>query len=55
MRTATRLLSMVMIVIGVAIIARTAAEGGGPLAFGLLVGALFVAAGAGRLYAERQR
>ena len=53
MRAATRVLSLAMLVIGLAIIVRTAAAGGGPLAFGLLVGLLFVAAGAGRLYAER--
>jgi hypothetical protein len=51
---ATRVLSAAMVVIGVAIVARTLAEGGGALAFGLLVGVLFVAAGAGRLYVERR-
>ena len=51
----TYVLSTLMIVIGVAIVVRTLAEGGGALAIGLLVGVLFVAAGAGRLYAERQR
>jgi hypothetical protein len=55
MRPATMLLSALMIVIGVAIVVRTAVEGGGPAAFGILVGLLFVAAGAGRLYAERRR
>jgi hypothetical protein len=50
----TRVLSTLMILIGVAIIVRTLAEGGGPLALGLLLGVLFVAAGAGRLYAERR-
>jgi hypothetical protein len=55
MRTATQLLSGAMVLIGVAIIVRTMAAGGGALAFGLLVGLLFVAAGAGRLYAERNR
>jgi len=54
-RHATRILSLVMLLIGLAIIVRTAAAGGGPLAFGLLIGLLFVAAGAGRLYAERDR
>jgi hypothetical protein len=54
-RQATYVLSGLMIVIGVAIVARTLAAGGGPVAFGLVVGALFVAAGAGRLYAERRR
>ena len=51
----TYVLSSLMIVIGVAIVVRTLAEGGGALAIGLVVGVLFVAAGAGRLYAERQR
>jgi hypothetical protein len=51
---ATRVLSALMIVIGIAMIVRTVAEGGGAVAFGLLLGILFVAAGAGRLYAERR-
>jgi hypothetical protein len=50
----TRVLSALMMVIGVAIIVRTVAAGGGPVALGLLLGLLFVAAGAGRLYAERR-
>jgi len=54
-RGATRVLSVLMIVIGVAILVSTIARGGGPLAVGLLLGVLFVAAGAGRLYVERQR
>jgi hypothetical protein len=53
--TATQILSGAMLVIGVAIIVRTFAAGGGALALGLLVGLLFVAAGAGRLYVERHR
>jgi hypothetical protein len=51
---ATRVLSALMIVIGVAMIVRTVAAGGGAIALGLLLGVLFVAAGAGRLYAERR-
>ena len=51
----TRVLSGLMVVIGVAILARTLAAGGGALAIGLLMGVLFIAAGAGRLYAERRR
>jgi hypothetical protein len=51
---ATLVLSAAMVVIGVAILVRTLAAGGGPLALGLLVGVLFIAAGAGRLYAERR-
>ena len=50
----TRVLSALMVVIGVAIIVRTVAAGGGPVALGVLLGLLFVAAGAGRLYAERR-
>jgi hypothetical protein len=53
--TATQVLSAAMVVIGVAILARTVAAGGGALAIGLLMGVLFIAAGAGRLYAERRR
>ena len=55
MSAATRVLSGLMVLIGLAIIARTVAAGGGAVALGLLLGVLFVAAGAGRLYAERRR
>jgi hypothetical protein len=54
MRGVTLVLSSAMVVIGLAIIVRTFAEGGG-IAFGLLVGLLFMAAGCGRLYLERHR
>ena len=52
-RTSTRLMSAVMVVLGVAMIATTLARGGGPLALGILLGLLFVLAGAGRLYLTR--
>ncbi len=55
MRGPTLVLSGLMIVIGVAMIVRTLVAGGGPIALGLLLGLLFVAAGAGRMYVERQR
>ena len=55
MSAATRVLSTLMVVIGIAIVIRTVAGGGGAVAFGILIGLLFVAAGAGRLYAERRR
>ena len=55
MRAITRLTSGLMILLGVAIIVRTIAAGGGPIALGILVGIMFVAAGAGRLYVERGR
>jgi hypothetical protein len=55
MSPATVVLSSVMVLLGLAIIVRTIAAGGGPLATGLVLGLLFVAAGAGRLWAERRR
>ena len=54
-RGATLVLSAVMIVLGVAILVSTLARGGGPLAVGVLLGVLFVLAGAGRMYVERAR
>jgi hypothetical protein len=54
-RGATIVLSAVMILLGVAILVSTIARGGGPLALGILLGVLFVLAGAGRLYVERGR
>jgi hypothetical protein len=53
--SATHVLSGLMVLIGVAIVVRTLAEGGGPAAIGLLLGVLLVAAGVGRLYVERRR
>jgi hypothetical protein len=46
----TTLMSILMIVIGVALLVRTAVAGGGALATGVVLGLLFVLAGAGRLY-----
>ena len=54
MSGATQVLSALMVVIGLAMIVRTLAGGGGTVALGLLLGVLFVAAGAGRLWAERR-
>jgi len=51
----TTVLSVLMIGLGVAMIAVTLSRGGGPAAFGILVGLLFVAAGGGRLWAQRRR
>jgi hypothetical protein len=51
----TLVLSGLMVVLGVAMLLRTIAAGGGPLATGILFGVLFVAAGAGRLWVERRR
>ena len=49
-RRATMALSAAMVLIGLAILVQTFAAGGGPLALGTVLGVLFVAAGAGRLY-----
>ena len=48
------ILSGVLVLLGIAIIVRTLAAGGGPLAFGLLIGLLFIAAGVGRIFVERR-
>ena len=48
-------MSALLVLIGLAIIVRTVAAGGGPLAFGILLGVLFIAAGAIRLLLERRR
>ncbi len=50
--SSTRVLSIVMIVIGIALIARTLAAGGGTLATGIVLGVLFVLAGLARLYLQ---
>jgi uncharacterized membrane protein HdeD (DUF308 family) len=51
-RSTTLVFGVVAIALGIALVARTAADGGG---VGLLVGALFVAVGAGRIYLLRRR
>jgi hypothetical protein len=50
--SSTRILSIVMIVIGIALIARTLVAGGGALATGIVLGVLFVFAGLARLYLQ---
>jgi len=51
----TRVLSLLMVVIGVVLIVRTLSLGGGALAIGIIFGLLFVAAGAARLYLDLKR
>ena len=53
-RATTPIFSVALILIGIALVVRTLAAGGGALAVGLLLGVLFVAAGAGRLYVSRK-
>ncbi len=43
----------VMMVLGVAILARALTSGAGPLSYGVLLGVLFVLAGAGRFWIAR--
>ena len=49
-RDATAALSATMVAIGIAIVIRTISAGGGATSVGILLGILFVAAGAGRLW-----
>jgi hypothetical protein len=53
-RTGTTVMSALMVVIGIAMVASTLARGGGPIAIGVLLGVLFLLAGAGRLYVGRR-
>jgi hypothetical protein len=52
-RTATRVLSSIMVVLGVVMVVLTIARGGGVASLGLILGILFVAAGLLRLRLER--
>jgi drug/metabolite transporter (DMT)-like permease len=51
-RSYTRLMSVILIVLGIVLVIRTISAGGGPAAAGVLLGVLFVFAGAGRLYLQ---
>lgn len=51
-RSAVQLLAIVMVGLGVTMLAITLVRGGG---VGVLLGVLFIAAGAGRLYLVRRR
>jgi len=54
-RSGTVLLSMAMLVIGVALIVQTVVGSGSAAPVRLVMGVLFVAAGAGRLWLESRR
>lgn len=47
-------MSVAMALLGAAMIVRTLAAGGGPIAIGVVLGALLMGAGAGRLYLQRR-
>jgi hypothetical protein len=51
--TSQRALSLLLCVVGVAMVVSTLARGGGPLALGVVVGVLFTALGAARLWLAR--
>jgi hypothetical protein len=53
-RRSVNVLSLVMVAIGVALIVRTVAAGGGAVAVGIVLGVLFVAAGAARIWLNRR-
>lgn len=53
-RTMTTVISATLVILGIAMIVRTIAAGGGPLALGVTLGALFVLAGLGRVYVARK-
>jgi hypothetical protein len=46
----TRVMSSALIVIGVLLVVRTIVAGGGAAATGIILGVLFIGAGAGRMY-----
>jgi hypothetical protein len=50
--SSTRVMSIAMVVIGLALIVRTIVAGGGALATGIVLGILFVLAGLARLYLQ---
>jgi hypothetical protein len=47
---AVRLFSLVFLALGIVLLIRTFANGGGPLSTGTLLGVAFLAVGAGRLW-----
>jgi drug/metabolite transporter (DMT)-like permease len=51
-RSYTRVMSVILIILGIVLVIRTVTAGGGPAAAGVLLGILFVLAGAGRLYLQ---
>ena len=52
---AGRLLPLLTVGLGIVMAGSAIARGGGPLSVGVVVGLLFCAAGAGRLYVELRR
>lgn len=53
-RTSVRIFSVVFILVGAAIIARTLTSGGGVLALGVVLGLMFIVLGLARLVMSRR-
>ena len=53
-RASTRLMSTLVILLGVAMLVTTLVRSGVGLTYGIVLGVLFIAAGAGRLWASRR-
>lgn len=51
--TSQRVLGALVCAVGIAMVVATLARGGGPLALGLIVGVLFAAVGAARVWLAR--
>ena len=51
----TRVLSALLVLIGIAMVATALARGGGALALGVVLGSLLALVGAGRLWLARSR
>lgn len=49
-RQTARLMSAILVALGVAMLVSTIVSGGGPLAYGVLMGVLFIVAGAARFW-----
>jgi hypothetical protein len=54
-RQSTRLFAIALCCLGIAMVVVTIVRGGGPFAFGVVLGAAFVAIGASRLYLAADR
>jgi hypothetical protein len=51
----TKVLSSLIVVLGLVIVVRTLAAGGGPASIGVFLGVVFIAIGAARLYLVTRR
>lgn len=51
---ATRVLSLLMVLIGLVLLVSTVVRGGGPLSVGVIFGVLFAAAGAARIHLQER-